>query len=45
MSCYAVRGTSQMPNTSQYLLETVEANRHGKRRGVASLCSANRYVL
>ena len=45
MSCYAVRGMSQMPNTSQYLLETVEANRHGKRRGVASLCSANRYVL
>jgi D-tagatose-1,6-bisphosphate aldolase subunit GatZ/KbaZ len=36
---------SKMPDTSQYLLESVGANRSGKRRGVASFCSANRFVL
>jgi D-tagatose-1,6-bisphosphate aldolase subunit GatZ/KbaZ len=36
---------SEMLNTSQYLLETAKANRDGKRRGVASICSANRFVL
>lgn len=34
-----------MPDTSHYLLETVKANRSGQRRGVTSLCSANRFVL
>jgi D-tagatose-1,6-bisphosphate aldolase subunit GatZ/KbaZ len=34
-----------MLNTSQYLLDTAAANRDGKRRGVASICSANRFVL
>lgn len=36
---------SEMPDTSQYLLEAVKANRSGKRRGVASICSASRFVL
>ncbi len=34
-----------MQDTSQYLLEVVQANRSGKRRGVTSICSANRFVL
>ncbi len=34
-----------MLNTSQYLLDTAKANRDGKRGGVASICSANRFVL
>ena len=45
MSCYAVRDMSETLNTSQCLLEVAEANRDGKRRGVASICSANRFVL
>jgi D-tagatose-1,6-bisphosphate aldolase subunit GatZ/KbaZ len=36
---------SKMPDTSQYLLESVRANRSGKHRGIASICSANRFVL
>jgi len=34
-----------MPDTSQHLLEAVKANRSGKRRGLTSICSANRFVL
>jgi D-tagatose-1,6-bisphosphate aldolase subunit GatZ/KbaZ len=34
-----------MINTSQYVLEVVKANRDGKRRGITSICSANRFVL
>ena len=34
-----------MPDTSQFLLHAVNSNRNGKRSGVTSICSANRFVL